>query len=338
MSDVSVTGHTPSAHARRPVTLVAVLGSTGFVGAATTVKLASSGSEVQPVPAPRLRWRPGSTPADLYPDPAGYREVVDDLARALDGADVVVNAAGVADPAAPPGSDLFGANTLLPFLTARACSLAGVKRFIHVSSIAVQGDGVLDETARTAAFSPYSRSRALAERLLLDDSDLDRGGAVERVIFRPTSVHGPGRGITRSLTRLARSAVSCVAGDGSAPTPQVLVEDVAESISHLAAAPGPVPPIVLQPPSGMTTGLLLRLLGGREPRHLPARPTRAAVRCITACARPSLGAHAHARRLDMLLFGRRQVPGWLFEQGMAPSLRHEAWTELAEANATIAAP
>jgi UDP-glucose 4-epimerase len=192
----------------------------------------------------------------------------------------------------------------------------------------VQGRGSLDETPRTSPFSPYSRSKALAESLLL------REEAASQVLFRKPWVHDIGRVNTLALVRLAGSRASCVAGDGSAPTPQVLIGDVAAAVAHLALFRGPVPSIVLQPPSGMTTGLLLRLLGGREPRHLPY----AAARCIAGGAWIGAGmsrrANAYARRIEMLLFGKRQVPGWLADQGAVPPLRAESWQRLASVPTT----
>jgi UDP-glucose 4-epimerase len=300
-------------------TIVAVLGGSGFLGRAIIRQLRSRGVAVRPVPAPRLEARIDEL------TPTGRESIVDDLAARLDGARVVVNAAGIADPAAPHGPGLYGANTLLPLLVARAGADVKVERFVHVSSISVQGDGDLDETSRTAPFSPYSRSRALAERLLLAGSDLDT------VVFRPTSVHGPDRAVTRSLVRFARSGLSCVAGAGSASTPQVLVSDVAAAVTELALTERAVPPIVIQPPNGMTTGMLLRLLGGHEPRHLPDRLARTALRTLRRATGSSLTVTAHARRVEMLLFGRRQVPGWLAEQGLAPGLEPPQWQCLAAA-------
>jgi nucleoside-diphosphate-sugar epimerase len=270
-------------------------------------------------------------PPGGVPEPA-----VDALAGQLAGARAVVNAAGLPDGNAPASPRLYGANALLPVLVARACARAGAGRFVHLSSAAVQGgrplDPVpLDETARVAPFSPYSHAKALGERLLLaEPAGLDGpdGPAGRPVLFRCTWVHAPGKPQTRSLVRLARSPLSCVAGDGTAPTPQVLVGDVAAAVAQLVAAAGPVPPIVLQPHNGMTTGLLLRLLGGREPRHLPAGPARGLVRGMRGYGRLSRRAQAHARRIDMLLFGRRQVPGWLAGQRMAPAVREPEWQRL----------
>jgi UDP-glucose 4-epimerase len=304
--------------------VVGLLGSTGFVGRAVAADLRRRGIAVRPVTAPRLWW-----PADLRYEvdalPAGsHPDLVKRLAEQLAGASVVVNAAGVPDGNAAASPSLYGANALLPVLVARASGLAGADRLIHLSTAAVQGGQPLDETARTAPFSPYSRSKALGERLLLAEPQIGR------VVFRPTWVHDLGRPHTRALVRLAGSRAACVAGDGSAPTPQVLVSDVAGSVAQLVLARGPVPPIVLQPSNGMTTGLLLRLLGGREPHHIPHKTVRVLVGALRGYGRLGRHANAHARRVDMLLFGRPQAPGWLAAQGVAPALRPEVWQRLAQ--------
>ncbi|MET7705767.1 NAD-dependent epimerase/dehydratase family protein [Micromonospora sp. NPDC005413] len=306
----------------RPIKKVAVLGSSGFVGRAVVAELGSRGVEVQRVAAPRLSWpltqalRTDSVPAGLHDD------VVNALATQLDGSQVVINTAGLPDGSAPDSAGLYGGNALLPTLVARASALVNANRLIHVSSAAAQGPMALDETSRTMPFSPYSRSKAIGERLLRREDRIDA------VIYRSTWVHDVDRPNTRALIRLAQSRMSCVAGDGTAPTPQVLIDDVAAAIVHLGLVNGTVPPIVLQPYNGMTTGLLLRLLGGREPLHLPPRVARYATRCLTAYGKTSLNANAHARRVDMLLFGKRQTPGWLANQGLAPKLRPEAWERL----------
>lgn len=301
---------------------VAVLGATGFVGRAAAGELRGRGAQVRTVATPRLRW-PYGRPDELRALPSGAcQDVVDDLAEQLAGVRAVVNAAGLPDGNAVAGPALYGANALLPVLVARACAAAGVERYVHVSSAVVQGGGPLDETARTAPFSPYSHAKALGERLLLAEPPADR------VLFRATWVHDVGKPQTRTLVRLARSPMACVAGDGTAPTPQVLVGDVAASITDLASTRDTVPAIVMQPPNGMTTALLLRLLGDREPRRVPHRLARTAVRGLRAYGRLGRHAHAHARRAELLLFGRSQVGGWLAGRGAAPALRPESWRRL----------
>jgi UDP-glucose 4-epimerase len=306
-------------------TTIAVLGSNGFIGSAIASRLRENDIEVNCVPAPRLHWptAPPTTMAEALP--ALRPEDVERLAEQLDGAQAVINAAGIADADAPGTTALFGANSLMPLVAARAAAQVGVSRFVHLSSIAVQGSSFLDETARVSPFSPYSLSRALGERMLLRDPHL------ETVVYRPSPVQGAHKPNTKAIIRVARSPLACVAGDGSLPSPQALVEEVSSAIAFTAAVDKPVPSILLHPHNGMTTGLLLRLLGrDKEPRHLPLRATRRAVKATLAATRRNLWAYGNARRLEMLLLGRDQERGWLRDNGFNPTVDHDAWRRLGE--------
>ena len=87
-----------------------------------------------------------------------------DLAAAFAGVQVVVNAAGLATPGGTDSPALRGANALLPLVVADAADAAGVQRFVHLSSAAVQGHRpFLDESSHVQPFSAYSRSKALGE-------------------------------------------------------------------------------------------------------------------------------------------------------------------------------
>lgn len=297
---------------------VAILGATGFIGAAIATRLRSRGVGIRAVTAPRLEYTPATTPG------AGDADVIDALAARVSGCHAVINAAGLAHPGAAASPRLYGANAVLPALVARACAVAAVERLVHVSSAAVQGTGRLDETPTVRPLSPYAHSKALGERLLLGVSE----PAV--IIYRPTSVHGPARRLTRRLTEFARSRLSCVAGDGTSPTPQVLVTDVATTVAHLALGRGAVPRIVLQPHGGLTTATLLRLLGGREPTRVPARVARGALGGAYLLAGGLPRGRAQARRLEMVLFGQRQEPGWLTGSGLVPELDVDAWRRLGD--------
>ena len=308
------------------MTSVAVLGATGFVGSAVTSHLRQCGADVRIIRAPRLVA--GGTSAEAIIEEASeYDGIVQDLTRFLRGVHCVVNAAALADATGPAWRALCGANALLPLLVQRACRRAGVERLVHVSSAAVQGRVArLDESPNLFPFSAYSRSKALGEECLRR-----LGSRPHTVLFRPTSVHGPDRSMTRSLARFAASGLASVAGTGRNPTPQVLLGNVSAAIGYLAVCPESPPEIVLQPSEGLTTAGLLRVLGGKEPRHVPTALARSLVDTAGGIGARSSRVAGQARRLEMVWFGQAQVEGWLAGKGWRAPLGAQAWQELAGA-------
>ncbi|WP_141015550.1 NAD-dependent epimerase/dehydratase family protein [Nocardioides sambongensis] len=301
------------------MSVVGVLGGSGFVGAHVVRALERDGVEARIVKSPRLSTSGrdlAAVTADLdRPERAG---VVQELRERLLGCSAVVNAAGLATATAH-GDDLFGANSLLPGVVARA--LCSDVRLVHVSSAAVQGRRApLDESEVYEPFSPYSASKVVGEQIMLSSHR-------NAVCYRPTSVHGPGRAVTERLARLLGSPAASVAGTGDDPTPQVLVENVGDVAKFLALVPSPVPRIVLHPSEGLTTSELVRRLGGREPRHVPVSVARAVIVSARTVGSRSARAAGEARRLEMLWFGQAQEPGWLEGRWSAPQSL-EAWKEL----------
>lgn len=298
---------------------VAVLGGSGFVGRAVVEGLERRGADVRTVVAPRLqtgRRDMAGLADELMRSPVA--DVISRLRRDLAGATVVVNAAGLA-AATSDGDSLFGADSLLPGVVAAATPPTA--RLIHVSSAAVQGRRpVLDETTEVAPFSPYSQAKALGERVVLR-----RGG--DTVVFRPTSVHGHGREVTHTLRRVLSTPAASVAGRGDRPTPQVLVGNVGDAIAFVALTADPPPSVVLQPAEGLSTGDLVRLLGAREPRHVPTPVARVIVSAGAAAGRLSGPIAGIARRLEMMWFGQAQRSGWLADR-WTPPLGRQAWEEL----------
>ncbi|ALU40481.1 epimerase [Kocuria flava] len=302
----------------------AVLGATGFVGSATVARLQADGQRVVPVAAPRLASG-AHTVHHLLQQAGRLESVLDYLAESFAGADVVLNAAGLAAPDQRHEESLIGANALLPVLVALAARRTSVRRVLHVSSAAVQGDvDVLDETPTVRPFSPYSFSKALGESALLklrrdwvDDPD-----APGVTVLRATSVQGSGRRTTARLVRFASSPVSSVAGDGTAHTPVTSVHALAEFTSRAGRHAGTLPPVVLQPWEGATTASILRDAGRREPLRLPAPLCRLVV--DTAFGLSALAGHRWhglVRRLEVTWFGQRQARGWAEEHDAVPEPR-----------------
>lgn len=305
----------------------AVIGATGFVGGAAAERLVASGFEVRPARAPRIAAEFGSPPIAagtgwIADHPDEFAAVVDGIR----GVDVVVNAAGLASATAPESADLWGANAVLPAILAIAAVTAGVPRFIHVSSAAVQGSQrTLDERAfGGSAHSPYARSKGAGEMAV---TEVTGNAATTAVVYRPTSVLGAARPIAARLARVLRSRWLVVPrGDISLPVAHI--DNVGAAITFLAASESS-PAIVGHPWEGMTTASLASAFGRTSPiRRMPRPIGWLAVRAVRLLSRggPLAG---HARRIELLWDGQGQQSS-LPELGYSVSDATEAFTRLGD--------
>jgi len=305
----------------RDATTWVVIGASGFVGSRIVADARSRGITIVELAAPRLEAVPASVAA-ARTAAAGAVDVVDELAAAFRGAGVVVNAAGLATPDAEMSASLVGANAVLPLVALAAARRSGAKRFVHLSSAAVQGPVlVLDESTRTMPFSPYSQSKAWGEQLLVEARA--EGAPVdvtEVVVVRATSVQGPGRPTTDRLRRLASSPLASVASPGDAPTPVTSVAALAEFVTAVGTFDGIVPAVVLQPWEGLTVSSVLEAAGGRSPRRLPRLLCRFVVGSARVVSRLIGGRLAGPiRRVELMWFGQGQTSGWAESVGIRPT-------------------
>jgi len=164
---------------------VLLTGSTGFVGRAvlTTIKV-KSGVEVSVA----VRRKTAEGVAEYL---VGDLSGVTDWSASLFGQHVVIHAAALAHTPSGDTAAFYKANTAGTINLARQAAVAGVKRFIYVSSIGVNGcinDRPFSVNDRPCPAEPYAFSKLEAERGLWRVQD-ETG--LEVVIIRPPLVYGP---------------------------------------------------------------------------------------------------------------------------------------------------
>ncbi|WP_051212209.1 NAD-dependent epimerase/dehydratase family protein [Rubritepida flocculans] len=258
---------------------VLVTGGHGFIGRAACARLAA-GHSVRA--ASRRSGLDVTRPETLPPALAGVEAVVH---AAVEGRASIVE----------------GTANLLA-----AARAAGVRRFVHLSSVAVYGaaeGAVREDTPRAPGDSAYGRWKAEAEALVEAVTDF------EVVILRPALVYGPGDPlwIGRMARRLALGALGPLGAAGEGLADLVHVRDVAEAIA--LALTGPPGLYNLGGPAPVTWNeYLARLAAGLGLAPRPLSPAELAWR-----ARLALPVKALARALPplapLLPAALRESPG-----------------------------
>ncbi|WP_282337332.1 NAD-dependent epimerase/dehydratase family protein [Pseudarthrobacter sp. AL20] len=282
-----------------------VVGASGFIGQGICEAVDSAGHRVTRLAAPRLRVHPSWSADELVESMSSCEDEIVALATRFPRDSVVVNAAGMAMPGASESSDLYGANAALPVLVLLAARKAGVSRFIHISSAAVQGRlPELDDTWNQQPFSAYSRSKALAEsslRLLLRHPDQ----TTDVRIIRATSIQDENRGTTKNLVRFARSPFASVAAPGDAPSPVSSLDGLAKFVLALGTDRIRVSEVSVQPWEGLTVRDVILEYGMKEPHQLPPSLCRFLVAAGYLIAKLGVpGIESSVRRAEVLWFGQ----------------------------------
>lgn len=228
---------------------VLLTGATGFVGREVVSTLLARGH--QTVAAVR-------SAAEL---PAAVEQrVVGDItepvawAEALDGIDTVLHLAArvhqMTDSAADPLERFRAANTLPTARLAEAAQASGVKRFIFLSSIKVNGESTPQHPAQSfsvdsvpAPQDPYGISKFEAEQALARISAL---GGMKIVSVRSPMVYGPGgKGNVQRLTGLVRKGLPVPLGSIQNRRTMISVRNLADLLCTLSPARADTPPYSL---------------------------------------------------------------------------------------------
>ena len=278
-----------------------VTGAGGFIGRAVTDRLRADGAEVGGV--------------DLVADPergivAGDVAERGDWQNAVAGADVVIHTAAVVSNAYDLDAS-WRINVLGTRNALDAAAAAGIKRFVHISSVRAFSDlgfpdGVTESHPVRPDGNPYVDTKIASEQVALQ---AHAAGEAEVAIVRPSDVYGPGsRPWTLLPLEIIRSRRFLLPAMGRGVFSPVYVDDLVDGLLLAATRPGAAGQVfTIAGPAPVTTreffGHYFRMLGRRGPLCAPTPVAVAAAR-IAGTAERLRGNPTEINATSMRYFAR----------------------------------
>ncbi|MFN7952579.1 MAG: NAD-dependent epimerase/dehydratase family protein [bacterium] len=269
---------------------IALTGGTGFVGRHTARWLVERGHGVRLLARDRTRVPPEL--AEVVRIFAGDVTRPEQLAPFVAGATHVVHMAAVVGEGGVAAERYHAVHVTATRRLIEAAAAAGVRRFVHLSSVGVYGDTgarAADETCPARPEDAYERSKWQGEE---EARAAAREHGVELVVLRPAGVYGR---FDRRLLKLFRGIASgrfVLVGPCTCRYHLVHVEDVARAVElALVSASAAGEDFIVAGPEPVALSALItaiaRIAGTRPPRlRLPLAPVALAARWMERLARP----------------------------------------------------
>jgi nucleoside-diphosphate-sugar epimerase len=288
---------------------VALTGASGYTGGRLLRALLGQGHAVSAL------VRGTASPPELAA--SGATLVPGDLAdaealqRLVAGADAVVHVAAVYRTAGHSDAYYHEVNVRGTLRLLEAAAGAGVRRFVHTSTVGVHGDvrePPADETAPIEPGDIYQATKAQGEAVALR---FHRERGLPVTVVRPGAIYGPGEKRLLKLFRAVARGRYAVFGSGKPFYHPVYIDDlVAGFLLALERPEAPGEAFILAGPRYVSQDELAQLIaeatGGRVlPFHLPAWPLQlAGAACEALCVPLGLEPPLHRRRVDFWLKSR----------------------------------
>jgi nucleoside-diphosphate-sugar epimerase len=231
---------------------LAITGATGFVGGRLLEQALEAGHEVAALTRRPQGERRGVT---WVPGALDDRQA---LQRLVEGTEAVIHVAGVISGTK---AEFDAGNTGGTLNLLASATSAGLRRFVHVSSLA----------AREPDISLYGASKAKAE-------DVVRSSGLDWAIVRPPAVYGPGDRETLELFKAAKLGVVPLPSSGRLSL--IHADDLSRLLLALAAPDAPSK-VLYEPDDGRANGWTHRefadALAAAQDRRALVLPVPAAV-------------------------------------------------------------
>jgi len=273
-------------------------GATGFVGGAVLNRLTAERDDITAAVRKPQTDLPANARKVIVPD----LDVGTDWLEALEACSVVIHSAArvhvMNDQSADPLAEFRKTNVDGTLNLARQAAASGVKRFIFISSIKVNGEGTAPGKPYTAFDTPapqdpYGVSKMEAEQGLRETAQQT---GMEVVVIRPVLVYGPGvkanfRSMMNWLNKGVPLPLGAIHNKRSLVSLDNLVDLIATCIDHPAAANQTF--LVSDGEDLSTSEMLRRMAGalGKPARLLPVPAV------MLECGATLLGKRAVAQRL-----------------------------------------
>ncbi len=292
---------------------VSLTGASGYTGGRLLRALRARGDHVV-----ALVRRSSVTPELLASAQLVEGDLRDDeaLRRLMDGADAALHVAAVYRTAGHPDSYYREVNVEGTARALEAAARAGVRRFVHTSTVGVHGhveNPPADERAPIAPGDIYQSTKAEAEALALR---FHRERGLPVAVVRPGAIYGPGETRLLKLFRAIARGRYAVVGSGKTFYHPVFIDDLVEGFLLALGRPEAAgeaflicgPRYVSQDD---LAALIARHTGGRVlPFHIPAAPVQWAGDLVEAiCVPLGLEPPLHRRRVDFWTKSRAFTTG-----------------------------
>ena len=222
---------------------VLITGSNGFIGKTLLLLLPTRAHKT----VATVRVAPDDRNAPSYAVAISDIDAATNWSTALHGSDAVIHLAArvhvMRDTAIDPLAEFRRVNTEGTLNLARQAAAAGVRRFIFLSTIGVNGNStshgkIFTETSASLPHDPYSVSKHEAEVGL---RAISKSMGMEIVIIRPTLVHGskaPGNfgKLTRLVAKSLPLPLASIQNRRSLVGIDNLVDFIITCLEHPAAA------------------------------------------------------------------------------------------------------